>query len=400
MPTPVEVPKLGNTVEECLIARWAKHEGDSVSAGDLVAEIETDKATFEVTAPVDGTILDTFFDEGAFVPVFTNLFVIGNPGESVEPYRPQGNAQSVAPAAGGDRCSCLRRPSPHRRHPRCFIERQLQPPRPPLRRRTRLSSRVRRLRPRRQGARRGSARAVFGESPRLRPRRRDAGGAGRRARPAAADARRAQSNIREKIARRMRESLSATAQYTLNASADAAGLLALRARIKASNGVPQSTSTTWSCSAPSALWWRCPNSMPSSIDGQIPPHGEMHLGFACDTPRGLLVPVIRNAHRLAVAELARRAKELAAAVRGTISPDESLRRHLHGQQPGRLRDRIVHPAAESAAGRDPWRGGHSDETGPPAGRVEFIDAIGLSLTCDHQAIDGAPGARFLQVLQR
>ena len=84
MATPVEAPKLGNTVEECLVAKWRKQKGDAVSAGDVVVEIETDKATFEVAAPVGGTLLETFFAEGALVPVFTNLFVIGEPGESVE----------------------------------------------------------------------------------------------------------------------------------------------------------------------------------------------------------------------------------------------------------------------------------------------------------------------------
>src|SRR5262245_42691624 len=88
MATPVEAPKLGNTVEEVLVARWSKRKGDPVSAGDLVVEIETDKATFEVTAPVDGALLETFFEEGALVPVFTNLFVIGDPGESIEAFRP------------------------------------------------------------------------------------------------------------------------------------------------------------------------------------------------------------------------------------------------------------------------------------------------------------------------
>src|SRR5579872_6649784 len=88
MATPVEVPKLGNTVEECLISRWAKRKGDRIAAGDVVAEIETDKATFEVTAPIDGTLLETFFDEGTLVPVFTNLFVIGSPGEPTEVFRP------------------------------------------------------------------------------------------------------------------------------------------------------------------------------------------------------------------------------------------------------------------------------------------------------------------------
>src|SRR5436305_8877116 len=99
MAIPVEVPKLGNTVEECLIARWAKRKGDNVSAGDLVAEIETDKATFEVVAPVEGTVLETFFAEGALVPVFTNLFVIGTPGEDPAPFRPASNGSPAAPAA-------------------------------------------------------------------------------------------------------------------------------------------------------------------------------------------------------------------------------------------------------------------------------------------------------------
>jgi pyruvate dehydrogenase E2 component (dihydrolipoamide acetyltransferase) len=102
MATPVELPKLGNTVEECILFRWAKHPGDAVAAGDVVAEIETDKAAFELTAPVEGTVLATFFEEGALVPVFTNMFVIGKPGEDVEEFRPKAaTASSSAPAKMG-----------------------------------------------------------------------------------------------------------------------------------------------------------------------------------------------------------------------------------------------------------------------------------------------------------
>src|SRR5262249_58206215 len=92
MATPVEAPKLGNTVEECLVSRWVKRKGDRVAAGEVVVEIETDKATFEVTSPVDGVLLDSFFDEGALVPVFTNLFVVGEAGESPERFRPGASA--------------------------------------------------------------------------------------------------------------------------------------------------------------------------------------------------------------------------------------------------------------------------------------------------------------------
>src|SRR5918994_1526260 len=89
MATAVELPQLGNTVEECLITRWVKRKGDPVSPGDVVAEIETDKTTFEITAPVEGIVLETFFDEGALVKVFTNIFVIGEPGESVAVFDPR-----------------------------------------------------------------------------------------------------------------------------------------------------------------------------------------------------------------------------------------------------------------------------------------------------------------------
>src|ERR1035441_893840 len=99
MATPVEVPKLGNTVEECIVGRWVKHAGDAVAAGEVVAEIETDKTTFEVTAPVGGKLLATFFEEGAVVPVFTNFFVVGDPGENADAFRPQATGPAVAATA-------------------------------------------------------------------------------------------------------------------------------------------------------------------------------------------------------------------------------------------------------------------------------------------------------------
>src|SRR5262245_4238374 len=94
----VELPKLGNTVEDCIV-RWFKHKGETVSEGDIVAEIETDKTTFDLPSPVGGTLLETFFDEGALVPVFTNLFVIGEPGEDVEEFRPGTGDRHVGPPA-------------------------------------------------------------------------------------------------------------------------------------------------------------------------------------------------------------------------------------------------------------------------------------------------------------
>jgi len=92
--TAVEMPKLGNTVEDCLLATWRKHTGDTVVAGDIIAEIETDKTNFELTAPVNGVLLATFFEEGALVPVFTVICAIGSAGESVDEFSPKRDAAS------------------------------------------------------------------------------------------------------------------------------------------------------------------------------------------------------------------------------------------------------------------------------------------------------------------
>src|ERR1039458_420876 len=94
------MPKLGNTVEDCLLGACRKHKGDAVAAGEVIAEIETDKTSFELTAPVDGVLLETFFEEGALVPVFTAVCAIGSMGENVNDLRPKSldapSASSVA----------------------------------------------------------------------------------------------------------------------------------------------------------------------------------------------------------------------------------------------------------------------------------------------------------------
>jgi len=86
------MPKLGNTVEQCLLVAWNKRKGDAVCAGDILAEMETDKATFDLTAPVDGTVLELFFDDGA-MPVFTTC-ASSRGGEAIETI-----AQDAVPSA-------------------------------------------------------------------------------------------------------------------------------------------------------------------------------------------------------------------------------------------------------------------------------------------------------------
>jgi len=419
MAVAVEVPKLGNTVEECLIAHWRKQAGEKVSAGEVVAEIETDKASFEVTAPVAGTVLETFFAEGTLVPVFTNMFAIGEPGEDVAALRPASAAAPAAPAAGDAPAAAASAvveqkaagPVPATTSPagalspraRRFAAEHggaglaLPPGSGPggrvleedLRRQYYSTARVSSVARQRlregaevQGAGSGVAGMILSA---------DVG--------APATATRI-SSLREKIARRMRESLAATAQYTLHTSADAGGLLLVRAKVKASKGVPDiniNDLVTW-CTVQALV--AVPELNAEFIDGRLHQHRAVHIGFACDTPRGLMVPVVKDADRLTAGELSIRMKALTAqAVGGTIGVDDMTGGTFTVSNLGGLGIEsftpLLNPPQVAILGVDAIQ----LKAVRREGRIEFIDSIGLSITLDHQVIDGAPGARFLKVVK-
>jgi pyruvate dehydrogenase E2 component (dihydrolipoamide acetyltransferase) len=401
----VEMPKLGNTVEECLLAKWTKAKGEPVSQGEIIAEIETDKATFEVPAPASGTVLEIFFEEGALVPVFTNICVIGTPGESAAEFAPQAAAQApaAAPAAKPD---VEARPAPERAAPpggaaspraRRFAAQHgieiagirgsgpngrilEQDVREALYSNPRRSSLARR----RMAEGYEPAGAGTGVNGMLLAR--DLGEPGV-----------ALSRMRRTIAERMRESLAATAQYTLTSSAPAAGLLAIRRREKARQ--PDITINVLVMFAAIRALERMPELNAELRDGKLYRRASVHLGFACDTERGLMVPVIRNAQTLSVAELAQAAKSLTnLALSGAISPDDLAGATFTVSNLGALGVEsftpILNPPQVAILGVNAieLRAVRREE------RVEYEDRIGLSLTCDHQVIDGAPGARFLRLV--
>lgn len=419
MAKPVEMPKLGNTVNECIVTKWRKRKGERVSAGEVIAEIETDKAMFEVPAPMDGTLLETFFDEGMLVPVYTNLFVIGEPGENADIFRPSSSAVRAAGSSAPGAAPALARdskpattpiepqplPAPEAtsralspRAGRFADEPDIHPPavtssspgakvfEPDLRREHDCSAAP------------STARKPLPESAQVRSEDSKPAGMIRAAGRGPAPAR--ISIIREIIARRMRESLATTVQYTLNTSADARGLLALRATIKASTGVPDINinDLVTFCAVQTLL--QMPDLNAEFIDGKIYQHAEIHIGIACDTPRGLMAPVIRDAHRLTIGELALAMKELTAqAVQGTISAYRLSGATFTISNLGGLDIESFTPLLNPPQVAILGVGAICVKPVRRQGKLEFIDAIGLSLTCDHQVIDGAPGARFLRILK-
>src|ERR1700677_886353 len=93
----IEMPKLSDTMTVGTLVKWLKKEGDAVKTGDILAEVETDKATMELESFFDGTLLSVFVKPGDQVPLGAPLCAIGNAGEKVD--APAAKAPAPAPAA-------------------------------------------------------------------------------------------------------------------------------------------------------------------------------------------------------------------------------------------------------------------------------------------------------------
>lgn len=449
MATAVVMPKQGNSVESCLIVDWKKNVGDPVAVGDILCEVETDKAVMEVESTHAGTLLARFFGEGDEVPVMVNIAAIGEPGEDVSDLDP--NAAQPAPAAEmpvpPPAGALDRAPSsePSIFNPQSSIF---------------ISPRARHLAERKSldpAALPGSGpggriierdvEAALAAQPKISPVAKamveeggyvapewGSGPGGRimardlvvsdQGQVASGEAS-AQATtheplttsheaievipvkgVRKVIAQRMLASLQTTAQLTLDGSADARAMLALRKRFKASAealGLQGITINDLILFAVSRTLLRHPE-LNAHFDGEaeIRRYANVHLGMAVDTPRGLMVPVIHNADRYSLKALSQEAKRLATAcLESRVKPDELAGGTFTVTNLGALGVEhftpVLNPPEVAILGvgnvnLKPVAGADGD--------VEFIPHLGLSLTINHQVVDGAPGARFLQDLAR
>lgn len=439
MATAVVMPKLGNTVESCLLVAWKKAVGDAITEGEPLCEVETDKATLDVESTASGTVLALFFQEGDDIPVLTNIAVVGAPGEDVETFRPDQSGLVPAPAepspAAAELDSAAERAQP-----------QGEPNQAGTGADTRISPRARHLAERKSldvaaipgtgpGGRiierdvQAALKSQRGMTP-LAKRMVEAGdyqappseaSAGRRVTahdllpvaPSPASAAMPEAGEdetetitlrgpRKIIAERMLASLQTTAQLTLNSSADARALLAYRQRLKTSAeelGLQQVTINDLVLFAVSRTLPHYPELNALFHGDAVTRFKNVHLAMAVDTPRGLIVPVIRNAHRLSLRDLAAQARSLASAcLDGSVNPDSLQGGTFTVTNLGSLGIESFTPILNA-----PQVGilGVSNINLKPVqvgADVEFIPHLGLSLTINHQVVDGAPGARFLHAL--
>ena len=208
--------------------------------------------------------------------------------------------------------------------------------------------------------------------------------------------------IRKITAQYMLESLSQTAQLTLNTSADASALLALRKKFKNSDetfGMQKITINDLILFAVAKTLPKFPEMNEHWMGDTIRQFEKVHLACAVDTPKGLLVPVIKDAGSYSLKDLSDKGKELfGAALEGKSAPDDLQGGTFTITNLGSMGIESFTPVLNKP--EVGILGVCSINLKPVQkdGEVQFIPHMGLSLTFDHQAVDGAPAAAFLKAL--
>ena len=395
MASEVLLPKQGNSVESCIILEWKKTEGDPVTSGEPIVEVETDKATFDVESTADGVLLSRLVSEGDDVPVLSPIAVIGKPGEKPATTAAPAVSEAASPprvarSAAGETAPLTASQA----------ERTGRDDRPAI------SPRARRL-----ADQNGINYAdLTGSGPNGRIMVRDvqsgiadAPQQGPAARPAD-DAPYDEvpvTGIRKVIARRMHESLTSTAQLTMNAGADARRLLEYRAHLKTSE-----RSELQSISINDLVMFAVSRALTgfdemnaTFSDGVIRLYRSVNLGFAVDTERGLMVPVIKGADRLTLVQLATEAHRLAeACMTMKARPEDLSGGTFTVTNLGAFGIQSFTPVLDAPQVGILGVGAIEPRPVMVDGEPTFVPTLGLSLTINHQVVDGAPAARFLKGL--
>ena len=444
------MPKAGNSVEECILGAWRINVGDTVKRGDIIAEAETDKTSIEIEATASGEVLALLGSEGDLVPVLTAICLVGPAGTDVSGYKaasaeaPMAAAETpkdVTPAAAPAAASASQAPATAGGH---------------------LSPRARKFvaeHPFVMGEIAGSGAqgrviesdviAAYQSSPHLTPAAAAMVAAGAKApstgtgsngeitaddienfakgvvaapapsapAPSAPSApaepvkaegddvitEKPFSRIRTVIAKRLQESLQTMAQYTLNCEADVTGLLSLRKRIKASGeklGLANINIGDMVMYAVIKTLQQVPELNGEFSDNVVKLHSAVHMGFACDTPKGLLVPVLHHSDKMSLAEMCKQVKSLAkSANAGNLAPDLMNGATFTVSNLGSFG--IINFTPVISAPQIAMLGVGKTLLRPVRradGTVEYRDYMQFSLTMNHMVVDGAPGARFLQTL--
>ena len=406
------MPRLSDTMEEGRIGRWLKREGDSFREGDVIAEIETDKATMEFQAYDDGTVLRIIVDDGETAALGAPIAIVGEAGEEVaepaeQPAEPEPEKTgsdpnfsreappsdvTSAPAGGNGKAEVLRvspiarrmadtagldlrslagkGSGPDGRIVKADVERALQGATPV------------------PGT--GVAPAPEPSPPAV-------------SAPAEGDEVRELSPMLKAVARRMTESKTTVPHFYVSSEIDMTRALQLRKELNealADSGEKVSVNDLIVRASAQALVQH-PQAHRSYVDGTHVYHAHAHVGIAVALDDGLIVPVLRDADTKSLRQIAVEARDLVERARaGKLRQNEIEGGTFTVSNMGMLGvsafAAIINPpestilAVSATIQRPVVRDG----------AVAVGDIMSVTLSCDHRACSGADGARLLQTVKR
>jgi pyruvate dehydrogenase E2 component (dihydrolipoamide acetyltransferase) len=433
----IEMPKLSDTMTVGTLIKWLKKEGDAVKSGDMLAEVETDKATMELECFFDGTLLKIFAAAGSKVALGAPLCAVGKPGEKVD--APAAKAPAESPTKAEPAPQDKDKPSTSTGSKN---EVQSQPaastPAPSAPKaapqpasvhaapaghegRIKISPLARKL----AGEKGIDPSHVQGSGPGGRVVRADilsaeknggakvgaakAGGAlptgpGAFAKgPIQEERSVAVSNMRAAIARRLLESKTQLPHFYVEIEIDAAPLLALREQLNTgleANGVKLSVNDFILKGSAEALR-RVPQVNASWQGESIQYYSAAHVSFAVAIDDGLITPVIRDTHLKSVFQISTEAKSLGKlAKEKKLKPDQFTGGTFCVSNLGMMGiprfSAIINPpnAAILAVGTTVKKPVVKND------QIVIGQTMTLTLSCDHRVVDGAVGAQYLNALKQ
>ena len=379
MSVEVRLPQWGMGMQEGTVLRWLKREGDHVQANEDLVEIEAAKTTQAVAAPVGGVLLRVLVSEGATIPVRTPLALVGAPSE-LSPSQSAGSLQS-------DHAPPVAAPGATRRVPVTPVARKLARD---------LGVDLDLVSGSGPGGRIDEAdvRAYAERQPAPLPLEPVSSAP---ASDAVADTVEPMSAMRRAIARNMQGSLQSMAQLTLWTELDATELVRLRERLQRDFAL---TITDLIVHAVARALRQHPR-LNASLDDdhRVRVHSAVHIGLAVALEDGLIVPVIRDADRKTLADIAAETRGLAERARlGQLSPEQVTGSTFTITNLGRFGidgfTPIVNPPEAAILGV----GRIVEKPAQYRGAIALRHMLTLSLTHDHRLVDGAPAAGFLQTV--
>jgi pyruvate dehydrogenase E2 component (dihydrolipoamide acetyltransferase) len=382
MPTDVIMPALGVAQETGKVLRWLKNEGEAVERGAPIMEIETDKVTVEIEAPASGRLAGLRVSEGAEVPVGNVVAVILAAGEELPAELPEQRGEPAAEPAT---------------EPRNGPVGGLAGMGTPGGRRPLASPKARRL-----AQERGvDLSSVSGSGPHGAVLAADVAathdGAAAPVPPVAAPSE--LGSIWRLMAERTTQSWQTVPHFYLTREVDARRLEAWRASARRRSGYENVTHTDLLVKLVATALREHPRVNGTFRDGGIVEHESVNIGIAVAVDAGLVVPVVHEADRLELREIAeRRAQLVERARRGKLRPDDVANGTFTLSNLGMFGVDAFGAIVNSPQAAILAVGRIADRVVALDGRPEVRPMCILTVSFDHRVVDGARGAQFLETL--